>query len=100
MPDNRQIDDTLQYLLKTSPVDEQKLSPDGRKLIQDSRDIIETARLIVKEKNADELFQNFVWNTRDVTLDSVKTDPSAAVPVDRSKLDEDRQIGMCAPINL
>ncbi|OAX34933.1 hypothetical protein K503DRAFT_774020 [Rhizopogon vinicolor AM-OR11-026] len=90
MPDNHQIDETLQYLLKTSPVDEKKLSQDGRKLIQDSRDIIETARLIVKEKNADELFQNFVWNTRDVSLDSVKTDPSAAAPVDRSKLDEDR----------
>lgn len=95
MPDNRQIDDMLQYLLETSPVDEQKLSPDGRKLIQDSRDIIETARLIVKEKNADELFQNFMWNTHEVSLDSVKTDPSEAAPVDRSKLDEDRQTGAC-----
>ncbi|KAG1727557.1 uncharacterized protein EDB91DRAFT_1315896 [Suillus paluster] len=91
MPDNHQMDETLQYLLKTSPVDEKKLSPDGRKLIQDAREIIETARLIVKDKNHDELFQNFVWNTRDVSFDSAKTDPSAAGPVDRAKIDEDRQ---------
>ena len=99
MPDNRQIDDTLQHLLKSSPVDEQKLSPEGRKLIQDTRQIIETARLIIKEKNADELFQNFVWNTRDISLDSVKVDPSAVPPVDRAKLDEDRQTGACALID-
>lgn len=91
MPDNHQIDETLQYVLKTSPVDEDKLSPDGRKLVQDAREIIETARIIVKEKNADELFQNFIWNTRDVSLDSVKMDPNAVAPVDRAKIDEDRQ---------
>ncbi|KAG1792741.1 uncharacterized protein HD556DRAFT_1377609 [Suillus plorans] len=90
MPDNHQIDETLQYLLKSSPVDESKLSQDGRKLVQDSREIIETARIIVNEKNADELFQNFIWNTRDVSLDSVKTDPSAVAP-DHPKIDEDRQ---------
>jgi hypothetical protein len=95
MPDNRQIDETLQYLIKTPPVDNEKLSPEGRKLIQDSRDIIETARLIVKDKNAGELFQNFVWNTRDISLDSVKTDPSGAAHFDRAKLDKDRQTGAC-----
>lgn len=98
MPDNHQIDETLQYVLKTSPVDEDKLSPDGRKLVQDAREIIETARIIVKEKNADELFQNFIWNTRDVSLDSVKMDPNAVAPVDRAKIDEDRQTGACAPL--
>ncbi|KAG1854482.1 hypothetical protein DFJ58DRAFT_727914 [Suillus subalutaceus] len=87
-------DETLQHLLKTSPVDENKLSPDGRKLVQDSREIIETARLIVTEKNADELFQNFIWNTRDISLDSVKMDPDAVAPVDRAKIDEDRQIAV------
>ncbi|KAG2338803.1 hypothetical protein BDR05DRAFT_951623 [Suillus weaverae] len=91
MPDNHQIDETLQYLLKTSPVDENKLSPDGRKLVQDTREIIETARVIVAEKNVDELFQNFIWNTRDVSLHSVKMDPGAVAPVDGAKVDEDRQ---------
>lgn len=95
MPDNHQIDETLQYLLKSSPVDETKLSQDGRKLVQDSREIIETARIIVNEKNADELFQNFIWNTRDVSFDNVKTDPGAVAP-DHPKMDEDRQTGACA----
>jgi hypothetical protein len=90
MPDNHQIDESLQYLLKTPPVDENQLSSDGRKLVQDSREIIETARLIVTEKNADELFQNFIWNTRDISLDHVKMDPDAVAPIDRAKFDEDR----------
>jgi hypothetical protein len=94
MPDNHQIDESLQYLLKTPPVDENQLSSDGRKLVQDSREIIETARLIVTEKNADELFQNFIWNTRDISLDHVKMDPDAVAPIDRAKFDEDRHTGM------
>jgi len=44
----------------TSPVDVDQLSGGGRKLVQDMRDIIETARVMVKEKNADDLFRNFV----------------------------------------
>ncbi|KAG2072936.1 hypothetical protein BDR04DRAFT_1095721 [Suillus decipiens] len=90
MPDNHQIDETLQYLLKTSPVDENKLSPDERKLVQDAHEIIETARLIVTEKNADEVFQDFVWNTRDISLDSVKIDPGVS-PFDRAQINEKRQ---------
>ncbi|KAH7912681.1 hypothetical protein BJ138DRAFT_1147826 [Hygrophoropsis aurantiaca] len=89
MPDNKQIDETLRYLEKTSPVNLDELSPDGRKLIQDSRDIIETARVMVREKNADELFQNFVWHTRDVNLSGAKKDPNEVVSVDRSKVDDD-----------
>ncbi|KAG6334324.1 hypothetical protein ID866_4769 [Astraeus odoratus] len=91
MPDNRQIDTTLKYVLDNPPVDTDKLSPDGRKLIQDTHDVIETARLIVREKNADELFQNFVWHTRDVSLDSAKMDSNQRSPVDREKLTEDRK---------
>ncbi|KAG2367086.1 hypothetical protein BDR07DRAFT_1272922 [Suillus spraguei] len=90
MPDNHQIDEALQYLLKTSPVDENKLSPDGRKLVQDTREIIETARLMVADKNPDELFQSFIWNTRDISLDSVKID-SSVPPLDRAQIDEERQ---------
>ncbi|KDQ50061.1 hypothetical protein JAAARDRAFT_91460, partial [Jaapia argillacea MUCL 33604] len=61
MPDNAQIERTLRYVEDKSPVNLDKLSPDGKKLIQDTRDIIETARLMFKGKNADEPFQNFVW---------------------------------------
>jgi hypothetical protein len=78
MPSNAQIDETLQYVIDHSPVDKFKLSPEGQKLIQDARDIIKTARVIVAEKNADELFQNFVWHTRDIDTNDV-------LPVDKEK---------------
>ncbi|KAI5993190.1 hypothetical protein EDC04DRAFT_2872684 [Pisolithus marmoratus] len=91
MPDNRQIDETLNYVHGHSPVDVNQLSPDGKKLIQDTRDIIETARVIVKAKNADELFQRFVWHTRDVSLDAARMEPGDTSQADKEKLTEDRK---------
>ena len=72
MPTNEQIDRFLRYCVQHSPVDPEELSSDGRRLVQDTRDILETARRIVQQKNADELFQNFVWHTRGADLDQVK----------------------------
>ncbi|EGG07712.1 uncharacterized protein MELLADRAFT_48043 [Melampsora larici-populina 98AG31] len=69
-PSNAQIDETLTYATTHSPVDESKLSSDGRQLIQDFRDIIETARVMVQKKNADELMQNFLYHTRHVDGES------------------------------
>lgn len=63
-PDNQQIDDTLKYTLANSPVDTNRLSPDGKKLIQDIRELIETARQVVLNKNGSEEFQNFLYATR------------------------------------
>ena len=45
-PDNVQIDETLKFVVKHSPVDESQLSRDGKKLIQDVRDIIETVSIV------------------------------------------------------
>ncbi|TFK24361.1 hypothetical protein FA15DRAFT_680768 [Coprinopsis marcescibilis] len=70
LPSNAQIDRTLDYVLKHSPVTTQKLSPDGQKLVQDVKDIVGTAKLMVKEKNGDELFQNFVWHTQGASNES------------------------------
>ena len=92
-PSNQQIDAALQYVLERSPVDQDQLSPEGRKLIQDCRDVIETARLIVQEKNSDELFQNFLWNTNSVDLSNVKKDPNEVL-VEKSKVQDDRRQGM------
>jgi len=64
MPSNTQIDQTLDYVLNHEPVPTKKLSRDGQRLVQDVRDIIHTAKLMVAEKNADELLQNFVWHTQ------------------------------------
>lgn len=91
VPSNAQIDQTLKYVLDNSPVDVNALSHDGRKLISDTRDIIETARLMVQEKNADELFQNFLWHTRDVTVEGAKKDPNEVLPVDKEKAMQDGQ---------
>lgn len=93
MPSNAQIDSTLQYVINNSPVDTSALSPDGKKLIQDTRDIIETARLMVVDKNADELFQNFVWHTRDVDVDAAKKNPDEVLPVGKEKVQGDAQQG-------
>lgn len=89
MPDNQQIDETLKYVRDNSFVDIDKLSPEGQRLIQDTRDIIETARQMVAEKNADELFQNFIWHTRRVDVDRAKQDPSNLAPVDKTKVQQD-----------
>ncbi|KAJ1026312.1 hypothetical protein NDA16_002399 [Ustilago loliicola] len=67
-PDNQQIDDTLKYTLANSPVDTNKLSPDGKKLIQDVRELIETARQVVLNKNGGEEFQNFLYATRKANI--------------------------------
>ena len=91
MPSNEQIDRILSYVHQHSPVDTSALSPDGQRLVQDSRDIIETARLIVQQKNADELFQNFIWHTRDVDVGRAKKDPNEVVPVDKEKAKNDGQ---------
>lgn len=89
MPDNKQIDQTLAYVRDNSPVPLNELSRDGRKLIEDTRDIIETARLMVKEKNADELFQNFVYHTSGVDVEKAKTNPSDHLPVDQTQAQKD-----------
>ncbi|CAA7258482.1 unnamed protein product [Cyclocybe aegerita] len=90
LPANAQIDSTLRYVLDHSPVSIDELSSEGKRLIQDTRDIINTARLMVQEKNADELFQNFVWHTRDVQVDNLKPgDLSEKIPVDGEKAKAD-----------
>ena len=51
MPDNRQIDETLSYVRDHSPIDVDKLSPDGKKLVQDVRDIVETVSRLLNYEN-------------------------------------------------
>ncbi len=94
LPTNAQIDSGLCYVRDHSPVELNKLSPEGRRLVQDTRDIIETARLIVQEKNADELFQGFIWRTHDIDRDDLKPgDVSQRLPVDRETARSDGEQG-------
>ncbi|KIM39008.1 hypothetical protein M413DRAFT_447366 [Hebeloma cylindrosporum] len=95
LPSNAQIDETLRYVVDHSPVDLKDLSPEGRKLIQDTREIITTAGLLVQEKNADELFQQFVWHTRNLNTDPLKSgDLTEAIPVEagKAKADSDNAV--------
>jgi len=49
MPSNKQIDETLDWLVKEgSPIDESKLSSEGRTLVNDVRAIIRTAHKMVR----------------------------------------------------
>ncbi|KAL7423409.1 hypothetical protein Q5752_000989 [Cryptotrichosporon argae] len=87
MPDNQQIDKVLDYAVHHSPVDLDRLSPEGRVLVDDVRDIVETMRAIVIEKNADELFQNAVWQSYHGDISRAKQDN--AVPVGKDQVKED-----------
>jgi hypothetical protein len=98
-PSNHQIDSALRYVLDHPPVDQDQLSPEGRKLIQDCRDIVETARLIVQEKNADELFQNFMWRTDSVDLSNVRQDLNQVLPVEKAKVQDVSRRGLCSHIS-
>ncbi|KAH8111325.1 hypothetical protein DFH11DRAFT_1794541 [Phellopilus nigrolimitatus] len=94
LPDNQQIDETLRYVKDNAPMDVGALSPDGQRLVQDVRDIVDTARAIVADKNADELFQNFVWHTRAADFARAKQDPSSLSPVDAEKARADGQLAV------
>jgi Family of unknown function (DUF5923) len=45
------------------------------------------------QKNADELFQNFVWHTRGVDTDKIKRDPKDIMP-DEKETSEDKKDGL------
>jgi len=46
----------------------------------------------VQEKNADELLQQFVWNTRAIDVSAAKKDPNDVLPVDNDKARSDAQL--------
>ncbi|PWN89674.1 hypothetical protein FA10DRAFT_150919 [Acaromyces ingoldii] len=87
-PDNEQIDKALRYTQQTSPVDLDKLSPDGRKLVQDIREIIEVMRRMVLEKNPNEEFQNFLFHT---TKADYKGATGLKVPVSKDEAQKDAE---------
>ncbi|KAJ7840336.1 hypothetical protein B0H13DRAFT_2366308 [Mycena leptocephala] len=72
LPTNAQITDALDYVKARSPVDEKKLSSEGRKLVGDIRDVLSTFSGLLQEKNKGEILQRFVWETRGVDTSSLK----------------------------
>lgn len=64
-PDNKQLDALLGYLSKRCPPKELhiKLSADAEELFGAIRDLLVTLRVVLREKNADELIQETMWMT-------------------------------------
>src|ERR1700742_9086 len=93
MPDNTQINAALKYAHQNSVVDNTKLSQNGQKLVEDIRDIIETARLMIQEKNEDELFQEFVWETSGTNWDGHGLGKDD-VPLGKDKVMNDQELGV------
>ncbi|KIJ56192.1 hypothetical protein M422DRAFT_774043 [Sphaerobolus stellatus SS14] len=89
LPDNIQLDETLEYMATHSPVDLNALSPDGEELVADVRELIETTRQIIKQKNVDEVFQNFIWHTRGIDYTPAKINSQEAVTIsaEQAKID-------------
>ena len=92
LPTNEQLDRMLSSLSHSTLAHADALSPDGQHLARDAHDICETLRRLVAQKNADELLQNFVWHTRDASLDRARERaekvPSSAER-DRERTDRD-----------
>jgi len=84
------------------------LSTEGRRLIQDLQRIIETTKLILGEKNSDELIQDFVWRTsKEVDKDSLVQGTKEGVlgdldDLDQEKVGGDKDLGKfyCVFVNL
>ena len=91
LPTNDQLDAMLSHVNDSFLSNADALSPEGQKLVSDTGDIVDTLRALIREKNADEVLQNFVWHTRDVSLDQAKKDPNEVLPVDGGKVKSDGQ---------
>ncbi|KAJ3923539.1 hypothetical protein F5877DRAFT_31198 [Lentinula edodes] len=98
LPANKQLDGWLDVLQQNLGSDghSQKLSRQGQKLTTDLRDILDTVRLMLKNKNGDELLQDVIWNTRDIeTPNSIKgedlANDSHVLGVNKNKAQEDAQ---------
>ncbi|KAI9059164.1 hypothetical protein FKP32DRAFT_1580513 [Trametes sanguinea] len=94
MPTNDQLDAILSHISNQSLSGADDLSPDAQRVVQDTHDIVETLRRLILEKNEGEVFQNFIWHTRDVDVDRAKKDPNEVVPVDNQKAKSDGQIAV------
>ncbi|KAH8916527.1 hypothetical protein BT69DRAFT_767547 [Atractiella rhizophila] len=89
VPDNNQVNGWLKELEKAvTPADQTELSAEGHVLVEDVQAILQTTRRIVREKNADELFQEFLWNTRGVEVQKGNLKDVSA-PVDKEGVNKD-----------
>ncbi|KAI5479947.1 hypothetical protein MNV49_002237 [Pseudohyphozyma bogoriensis] len=93
-PSNEQCVRTLEYLRSDegAPIEVSKLSKDGKMLVQDFRNVILTLERIVKDKNADELAQNFLYHTREIDYSKAKVTGVNAPDQGERKADADQAV--------
>jgi len=73
MPSTAQIGAWSRYLLRSSSLLDsrnRKLSGSGRNFVRDLRAWVEAVTDLLEEKNADDLIQEFIWNTSHAQLDT------------------------------
>ncbi|THH11002.1 hypothetical protein EW145_g940 [Phellinidium pouzarii] len=88
MPSNKQIDEILSYLHDMQfPAEAVQLSPEGRRLVDDLRNVVETIRLLINEKNTDEVFQRFIYRTSGVQYENLM--PAVGTPISEKEARQD-----------
>ncbi|KAK8249045.1 hypothetical protein IWZ00DRAFT_315045 [Phyllosticta capitalensis] len=82
LPSNKQIDVALNSALesKVLATPSKKLSPEGQKIAGDIKDVIEAAKILILTKNEGNLFQDFIWQTQQI---SGGTTEKPNVPIDK-----------------
>ncbi|BGP18009.1 hypothetical protein JCM10213_005048 [Rhodosporidiobolus nylandii] len=88
-PSNQQSIQALDYVIDHSPIDESKLSRDGKTLVEDTRDIIRVLKQIITEKNDDELIQNFIYHTRETNTPSAGALKNVSTGTDKGQMQDD-----------
>ncbi|GAA6017008.1 hypothetical protein JCM10207_001455 [Rhodosporidiobolus poonsookiae] len=89
LPDNQQCVQALDYAVDHSPIDESKLSKDGKTLVEDFREIIRVLKQVVTEKNDDELLQNFFYHTRQTNTPSLQSVKDVSTGTDKGQMKDD-----------
>ncbi|GAA5878086.1 hypothetical protein JCM8547_002824, partial [Rhodosporidiobolus lusitaniae] len=88
-PSNEQSVQALDYAINHSPINEGKLSKDGKVLVEDFREIIRVLKEIIVEKNDDELIQNFIYHTRQVNTPSMSDVKNVSTGTDKGQMQDD-----------
>lgn len=92
LPSNKQAEEALDYFVSTAPFDTSKLSREGQQLIEGFRKVVLDAKRMIQVKNADELIQEFIWNTKEISYqDHAENIKGVSAPTDKSTMQAEGQ---------
>ncbi|KAF8173636.1 hypothetical protein BJ912DRAFT_1024850 [Pholiota molesta] len=92
LPSNAQIESFLTSIADAHPPAMEGLSREGKRLVEDAKQVVRTTREMVREKNADELLQGFVWHTRRVEKESLKGGIEVGPEGEKVQADRDQAV--------